>query len=811
MGTTTLAASLAALAIVAAPARAQNVQSNLWVTNGIVNAIAVSGNTVYIGGAFTRLGPPIGGFVRVDGTTGAVLPPAYGVAGTITCSIPDGSGGHFVAGSFDVQGFSGWPIVHFDSSGHGVYLNSYSIDGTVYAMAIDPLNPGVLYLGGAFSHVDGAIRTNLAAFDLTTGYLTSWTPSTNGTVRTLTAYNGVIYIGGHFSQANSAARGNLAAVDASGALTAWDPEASSDVWTMALSVLPITHAITVWLGGQFISLQGQPRYSIGAVDGAGTPLDWSPNAGHIVKTMALGYSRNRVVAVYIGGTFDQIAGHSVPYLAELDASGAVVTGFAPSPDQEVDAIWLDGSTLYAGGEFTNMGGVSRQFAASVDASTGAVTSWNPSPNGFVTCLDASGGNVDLGGSFGSLGGVTRNHLAALDASTGLPTSWDPDVDGVVNALAVSNGMLFAAGAFSSVGGQTRGNGAAFDANGALTPWDPRANGGINALLPLGGSIYAGGAFFSVAGQPRGRLAQLDAITGDPWPAIPSSDGPVYALAIHDSIVYVGGMFQTFGGMARHGAAAFAVYYNNVMAWQPSVTGGPQGPPAVYCIAPLTSTLLIGGSFDAVFGSTRHGIAEVDYTLGSPTPWTASPYLPVRAFLPLGNTLFIGGDFSTFSPGFGGPLVAVDTPTMANLPWGSPIEGQVRCLAAGAGRLYAGGIWFGAGGWPHECLAGLSGGFAGVGEEPIERRPGALRLSANPSRGLVSFRFAIPERGPAKAGIYDLAGRRVREVYDGELPGGEQSLSWDGRDDAGRPARSGVYFVRVNGAGVQLEARLVHLR
>jgi flagellar hook assembly protein FlgD len=39
---------------------------------------------------------------------------------------------------------------------------------------------------------------------------------------------------------------------------------------------------------------------------------------------------------------------------------------------------------------------------------------------------------------------------------------------------------------------------------------------------------------------------------------------------------------------------------------------------------------------------------------------------------------------------------------------------------------------------------------------------------------------------------------VRMLCDGRLQAGAHSIYWDGRNDAGSPAGSGVYFIRVTG-------------
>ena len=48
-------------------------------------------------------------------------------------------------------------------------------------------------------------------------------------------------------------------------------------------------------------------------------------------------------------------------------------------------------------------------------------------------------------------------------------------------------------------------------------------------------------------------------------------------------------------------------------------------------------------------------------------------------------------------------------------------------------------------------------------------------------------------------LYDVSGRLVRTLADGDLAAGEQRLRWDGNDDRGRALASGVYYLRVETA------------
>ena len=65
--------------------------------------------------------------------------------------------------------------------------------------------------------------------------------------------------------------------------------------------------------------------------------------------------------------------------------------------------------------------------------------------------------------------------------------------------------------------------------------------------------------------------------------------------------------------------------------------------------------------------------------------------------------------------------------------------------------------------------------------------------------------------PVRMAVYDLGGRRVRNVPPALLAQGPQSLEWDGQRDDGSPATDGVHFVRVRGPGLDVSRTVVRLR
>ena len=50
--------------------------------------------------------------------------------------------------------------------------------------------------------------------------------------------------------------------------------------------------------------------------------------------------------------------------------------------------------------------------------------------------------------------------------------------------------------------------------------------------------------------------------------------------------------------------------------------------------------------------------------------------------------------------------------------------------------------------------------------------------------------------PVAIGLFDLSGRRVKQLYEGTDPLGEYEHSWDGRDDSGRLVPPGLYLYRI---------------
>jgi subtilisin family serine protease len=89
-------------------------------------------------------------------------------------------------------------------------------------------------------------------------------------------------------------------------------------------------------------------------------------------------------------------------------------------------------------------------------------------------------------------------------------------------------------------------------------------------------------------------------------------------------------------------------------------------------------------------------------------------------------------------------------------------------------------------------------------ELFEPWPMPLRSSAN-------LRFNLGEAGRMRLSIFDVQGRRVKVLDEGERPAGPMALSWDLRDGKGHELSTGIYFLTLETHGEKLSRKMLILR
>jgi hypothetical protein len=79
-------------------------------------------------------------------------------------------------------------------------------------------------------------------------------------------------------------------------------------------------------------------------------------------------------------------------------------------------------------------------------------------------------------------------------------------------------------------------------------------------------------------------------------------------------------------------------------------------------------------------------------------------------------------------------------------------------------------------------------------------PAAFALNQNypnPFNPMTKIGFSIPRAGRVSLKIYDIRGRLVKTLVDGQVPAGRHEETWLGDDSRGRPVASGVYLYRLH--------------
>jgi hypothetical protein len=91
------------------------------------------------------------------------------------------------------------------------------------------------------------------------------------------------------------------------------------------------------------------------------------------------------------------------------------------------------------------------------------------------------------------------------------------------------------------------------------------------------------------------------------------------------------------------------------------------------------------------------------------------------------------------------------------------------------------------------------------------RDNLLENSPNPFVGGTRISYRLAAAGPVLLRIYDVAGRLVREIDEGEREAGGHSFEWDGRDAEGHRVASGVYFLSLDTDAVTLSTKVIRLK
>ncbi len=82
---------------------------------------------------------------------------------------------------------------------------------------------------------------------------------------------------------------------------------------------------------------------------------------------------------------------------------------------------------------------------------------------------------------------------------------------------------------------------------------------------------------------------------------------------------------------------------------------------------------------------------------------------------------------------------------------------------------------------------------------------------NPFNPVTTISFGMPAMGRAELSVYDVSGRLVATLYDGEAEPGFHHVTWNGENSSGVKVASGVYFSRLTALGEERSHKMILLK
>jgi hypothetical protein len=533
------------------------------VVNGPVSTLALDTGALVVGGSFSSVnGTPRADLARISTATGIDTGMSVGTDGVVNEVLVTG-GRLLVAGDFETLGTSPRQNLGSINLASGL-VDAFDpdVNGPVSALALRA-NATALFVGGAYSQVDGTARANLAAVAPTTGALLPWTASTNGAVSDLElsrSHDGLpadalLHAVGDFDDASGSVRLHAAAFStATGAVDPWDPGVDTNVRVLARS------NSNVFLGGSFTWINGAPRNYVAALDRTTLELDrdWNPSANAPVRALDVALDGSQL---FIGGEFTSIDSTPRSRAGAVDATTGELTPWNPNANGNVRSIAAGTTGVYLGGAFGLVGGVTRTKIAAVNLTTGGlIAAWNPGANNNVNFLELSGDGTKLyaGGPFTAIAGVSRRGCAELDAAAGVATAFAPTDGGAIVSMDLSadSSRLWCSTGSNRTYAYAPGSGS----NDPI--WTVQTSGDVQAADDSATQLYIGGHFSGVKGARGGQRLHLASV--DRETTVTSSWNPqvggiygTWAIEIVGDKVLVGGDFDTTGGKRQPRFAAYA--------------------------------------------------------------------------------------------------------------------------------------------------------------------------------------------------------------------------------------------------------------
>lgn len=773
------------------------------VVDGYVTALGIStDNNIHFGGVFTEI-IKLGKSGVLVGTN-ATFNEEYFIDGRVYASIPDGSGGFYIGGSFQCRDDGSDLVAEhrlLRINSNGTVNSTFAppvINGTVRALQLIGSD---LYIGGEFTTVDGNTRNRLAVLDasdgsLSSGFTISISGGTSPAVHALetNSTGTILYVGGEFTSVGGSARDNVAEIQL-GTTPAVDGTYNNGTDGPVYALRITDNDNNIYIGGDFGTVGTRNRNNIAKANtnSGNARADWNANSDDVVYDIELINS-----GVIVVGSFENIGGKSRSKVAKLRSdNGDAKTGFkvVGAVNGTIYGIESDGgSNYYVAGNFTQFDGSTRFGLAEVDGD-GNVQTWAPGPTGiyYTIAYDPSqtGSDIFSGGyndpslpseGHGIISGTTYQGSQGeiISDENGISDFAFRQISSIDRRIAVGPGAHFLHGLDGRASFAEWRSGGNFE-NAEFHPGYQETFNGVelygNSVIVVGDfasiSTYSGGSYYTTV--YRDNIAEVDLSTN---PATvtsfdPGANGPITDVVIDGDIAYVAGSFTSIGGVSRAGLAAIDLTDGSITAWDPN----PTGTVSSILADPTNNQLYIGGSFTAIGGASRSGIALVDDTDGDAiSGWNPGTNGAVLTMALDDGILYAGGSFTTAGGSTRNRAAAFDADDGTLQSWDPNCNSSVLALVVHGDMVILGGLFSTVSGCPRSGLAGVDVVSTGAKRVGPDRNTAAnaadgLLVSPNPVAGRAGISFTAKENGKATLALFSPEGRETAILYEGDVEAG----------------------------------------
>lgn len=226
-----------------------------------------------------------------------------------------------------------------------------------------------VYIAGKFTKLRKNLRARVAEVEVSgRGEPTAFAPTIDGLrAQAVLHHAGTVYVGGRFDGAEGVSRPWLLAFDTAGNLLPWDPDVDNSVWDLELGPDG-----SIWAAGKFTAVGGYWRVGTVALDPVtAVPTSWRPTIP--IPAFDLAFNDAGRLYVAAAGSGGSVLGYEDP---RLSSTANLLFRFRGNGDMQ--AVDVDGNTVYAGGHPSLVWGgaqdLSKTFA--LDGTTGQLLAWD---------------------------------------------------------------------------------------------------------------------------------------------------------------------------------------------------------------------------------------------------------------------------------------------------------------------------------------------------------------------------------------------------------------------------------------------------